>query len=513
MKPIICFYCDGSEAKLAVITKEREEISVIKTASITTTSTVESQQRIQQPTDLEFDSSSDSISFDSLDDSNVGMGGESDLSEVSMLASVLADIKLTNSDFIPIATEPIVDFHIYEGSTETDKNKILDAIVDDIERTKGIMVSRDLIDCVELESNSYLAAFFDANIPCVNLVNSLASFNGRRYYKIQTIKNAEIALANYVARSTKFFPEDYSLIIHIGQDTSKLIFLEGQNLKHIGSTLDIGTNNLHTYDVYFSKILLEMENGGIPRLDNVVLCGDDRSENLVLSFYGTFPEANVIELNFDAFDLRALDEDSKKEISSFSIPLAAAFEYYGEQNKEFSGINVMPKYIQENQKALQFAWHSYGVLAAIGLVSFVMMYWFLGQQSRISELDKRITELTELKKKNEEIIAQITPLQQKIGSFSATQAILDSATAGTEIWGRTLDSYSDFIERRRNFWISHLESTNNNELELRGYSLSRSSLTEFARANDASILKNVLYEPLREKNAFSYQISLRLKEK
>ena len=47
MKPIICFYCDGSEAKLAVITKEREEISVIKTASITTTSTVESQQRIQ----------------------------------------------------------------------------------------------------------------------------------------------------------------------------------------------------------------------------------------------------------------------------------------------------------------------------------------------------------------------------------------------------------------------------------------------------------------------------------
>ncbi len=513
MKPIICFYCDGSEAKLAVITKEREEISIIKTASISTTSTVESQQEIQQPTDLDFDSSSDSISFDSLDDSSVGVGGEADLSEVSMLASVLADVNLTNSSFIPIATEPIVDFHIYEGSTETDKNKILDAIVDDIERTKGIMVSRDLIDCVELESNSYLATFFDANIPCVNLVNSLASFNGRRYYKIQTIKNAEIALANYVARSTKFFPEDYSLIIHIGQDTSKLIFLEGQNLKHIGSTLDIGTNNLHTYDVYFSKILLEMENGGIPRLDNVVLCGDDRSENLVLSFYGTFPEANVIELNFDAFDLSALDEDSKKDVSSFSIPLAAAFEYYGEQNKEFSGINVMPKYIQENQKALQFAAHSYLVLVAIGLISFVMMYWYLGQQSRITELDKRITELEDLKIKNEEIIAQITPLQEKIGSFSATQAILDSATVGTEIWGRTLDSYSDFIERRRNFWISHLESTTKSELEVRGYSLSRASLTEFARANDASILKNVLYEPLREKNAFSYQISLRLKEK
>ena len=46
-----------------------------------------------------------------------------------------------------------------------------------------------------------------------------------------------------------------------------------------------------------------MENGGIPRLDNVILCGEDNSENLVLSFYGTFPEANVTDLKFDGLDL------------------------------------------------------------------------------------------------------------------------------------------------------------------------------------------------------------------
>jgi hypothetical protein len=513
MKPIICFYCDGSEAKLAVITKEKEEISVIKTASITTTSTVESEPQMQQPTDLDFDSSSDSISFDSLDEPSVSGGAEVDHSEVSMLASFLADVKLSNATFIPVVTEPVVNFHVYDGGTETDKNKILDAIIEDIERAKGIMVSREMVDCVELESNSYLGAFFDAHIPCVNFIDSLASYHNKRYFKIGSIKNAEIALANYVARSTKFFPEDYSLVIHIGQDTSKLIFLEGQNLKHIGSTLDIGTRNLHTYDVYFSKILLEMENGGIPRLDNVVLCGDDRSENLVLSFYGTFPEANVIELNFDVFDFSYLDEESKKDISSFSIPLATAFEYYGELNKEFSGINIMPKYISDNQKALQFAWHSYFVLACIFGITFVMMLWYLSLNSEMEKLDKEIVRLTELQRRNEEIISKINPLKDKIGSFDATQSILDSATVGTEIWGRTLDSYSDFIERRRNFWITHIESTNEKELELRGYSLSRASLTEFARDNDASILKNVLYEPLREKNAFSYQISLQLKEK
>ncbi len=55
-----------------------------------------------------------------------------------------------------------------------------------------------------------------------------------------------------------------------------------------------------------------MENGGVPRLDNVVLCGDDRSENLVLSFYGTFPEANVTELKFDIFDVVDLNENRSR---------------------------------------------------------------------------------------------------------------------------------------------------------------------------------------------------------
>ena len=54
----------------------------------------------------------------------------------------------------------------------------------------------------------------------------------------------------------------------------------------------------------FLKYLLEMENGGISSLDNIIVCGEDDSENLILSFYGTFPEANVTRLEFDDVDLR-----------------------------------------------------------------------------------------------------------------------------------------------------------------------------------------------------------------
>ena len=78
------------------------------------------------------------------------------------------------------------------------------------------------------------------------------------------------------------------------------------------------------------------------------------------------------------------------------------------------------------------------------------------------------------------------------------------------MWNQSLGKISDFAETRRNFWVSKLEPVAKDEIKLSGYSLSRSVLTEFAELNKSSLLKNINFEPLREKNAFSYTINLRL---
>jgi hypothetical protein len=191
-------------------------------------------------------------------------------------------------------------------------------------------------------------------------------------FRVPTIKSADTTLAYYVAKRKKFFPDDQSLVVYIGKEYSKLIFLHGRKVKHIGTTLDIGTLNLHTYDVYFSKILLEMENGGISALDNIIVCGEDDSENLILSFYGTFPEANVSRLEFDDLDLSILDEESRQKFSSYSVPVAVATEYFDEQAKETKGINILPKYIREEQKFFQFSWHSFIVLPFLFIAAFLI---------------------------------------------------------------------------------------------------------------------------------------------
>jgi len=513
MKPLICIYCEGNDLKLSVVSREKNSIRVHRIITSELSGRKDGTESEKKLRDY-GEEMSDELSFDSLaaeKDVTVTVG--SDSTDLQAIAASLGDVNLTQAQFIPIITDPSANFHIFEGEEAKDKSRFLDLIIDDILKTKGISVAKDGLDYVHLHGNSYLCVFTEESVPCVNLVNAFASINNKRFYKISSIKCAEIALANYVSKTTKFFPEDYSLVIYIGREYSKLIFLEGQKLKHIGTTLDIGTQNLHTYDVYFSKILLEMENGGIPRLDNVVLCGDDRSENLVLSFYGTFPEANVSELKFDSFELSDLPENERDNISAYSIPVSGAYEYYAEQDNELSGINIMPRYIKENQKFLQFGWHSYAIFPFLFAATFLFTYLTLSNYKEMSELDVEIQILRELEIQNQSIVNQLAPLNKRIDNFDKTQAILDSASAGTEIWGKSVEYVSHFIERRRNFWVSHWETGNGNQVLLKGFSLSRSVLTEFAEYNNASILRNVLYEPLREKNAFAYNINFNLRNK
>jgi len=512
MKPIVCVSSEGNDTKIVVLSKEKGKIKLEKAFSLVMSGGGSFGDEFEDTSALKemekFDE--DIISIES-GSGNSGLAAI-DKNDISHVASHFANTDLKKYEFIPVVSEPIVSHHIYHGEKQKNRKKTLELILKEIAEQKNINVKPDEIDFFEVDGNTIHSVYLQEDNTSVKFINSWASYNGKRYYKISTIKNSETALAHYVAKTNKFFDEDYTLIIYTGHESSKLIFLKGNKLHHIGSTLDIGTKNIHTYDVYFSKILLEMENGNIPRLDNVVLCGEDNSENLVLSFYGTFPEANVTELKFDDLDTMELEEEQKENLSAFALPLVAGLEYFEEKDKEYSGINFLPKHIQENQKAIQFGWHSVAVLPFLFAATFFFTYTILENSKVINAKQEEITRLKELKAQNEMIVSEMEQYQNKINGFDNTQKKLDAATQGAELWGKMLVKVSDFMERRRNFWISNLESNAENMIQVNGFSLSRKVLNEFVDNTNSSSLKIVRYEPLREKKTFAYTLEFQLKQ-
>ncbi len=505
MKPLVCIYCEGNDTKIAVIGKDKDsdKVKVFRTASVSLT-----------PSSVNIEAGATGIS---LDDGALHLEGidgeattiESDVEESSIdeIQKVLSGFNLSKSSFIPALTEPSIYYHLYEGSRPSKPAKLKEAIIDEILETKNISVEKDSIDFIELSDKSLLSVFLVGQVACINLINSVAAKNGKRHYDVPTVKSSDISLAYYVAKKKKFFPDDHSLIVYIGKENSKLIFLQGRKLKHLGTTLDIGVSNLHTYDVYFSKILLEMENGGIPSLDNIIVCGEDDSENLILSFYGTFPEANVSRLEFDDLDLTDIDEETKEKFSAFSILIATAIDYYDELDELDDGINLLPKSVKDAQKFFQFSWHSYAILPLLFIVGFLITQEVLENSIALSKLDAEIAEKTLLMRQNQETLGKIAKLEGKISSFDQTQAILDSATAGTGVWNEILQDISKFTSNKKSIWLSKLSRKDQQTIIAEGYSLSRFALTDFAYSFEQATLNSMMYESLRDRNAYKFNLT------
>jgi hypothetical protein len=508
MKSLVCIYCEGNDTKLAVVGKEKdsEKVKVFRTASVSVSPSAMNIEAAATGFNLE----EESLQIEGMEHEATKLNSDVEASSINEVTAALAGLNLTNHLFIPALTEPSLYYHLYEGSRSSKAVKLKQSIIEEILETKNVSVERDSIDYVELSDKSLLSVFLVGEVACINLINSVAVQNNKKHYKVPTVKSSDISLAYYVAKKKKFFPDDHSLIVYIGKEYSKLIFLQGRKLKHIGTTLDIGTTNLHTYDVYFSKILLEMENGGIPSLDNIIVCGEDDSENLILSFYGTFPEANVSRLEFDELDLTEIDDETKERFSVYSIPIATAIDYYDELANLHQGISLLPKTVREEQKLFQFSWHSYAVLPFLFFATIFFTQRMLENNSTMIKLDKEIAEKTLLMRQNKETLSKIAEFEGKISSFDQTQAILDSAAAGTGIWNDILKDVSKFTGEKKSIWLTNLTRVDKETALAEGYSLSRSALTDFAYSIESATLNSMFYEALRDQNAYKFNLTFNI---
>jgi len=224
MKQIITLFCEGSEAKIAYFEKVKDSVKIVRVAAVPLSKALNSAADMDKAPVFEGDELSSEISLDKDTESNISIY---DSSDVGMIGNALRGINIKKVEFIPIVTEPILNFHPYEGQTDSRHDKTIENIKKDIQAVKGISVASNMIDFVELKNKSLMGVFLEGDIPCIHLVNLLASHYRRRYLKIAGIKAAELSLAYYVSKSTKFFPEDFSLIIYIGKEYNKLLFLEG----------------------------------------------------------------------------------------------------------------------------------------------------------------------------------------------------------------------------------------------------------------------------------------------
>ena len=217
MKPYIFIYCEGSDAKVIAVEKTKDKLKLLKADSLEIVQpSVDIDQDIRG---LKIEADAD-LSLVGLNTSEKNANKKPSFSSLTIMNNALDGLKLNKSQFVSVITEPSLYYHEVEGNPRTTSSKVTMQIAEEIQKQRNVAVDKNNIGYISLADKSYLSVFVSGEIECIKLINSLANYNGKRFYKIPAVKSAELSLAYYVTKKEKFFPDDSSLIVYIGDRKS-----------------------------------------------------------------------------------------------------------------------------------------------------------------------------------------------------------------------------------------------------------------------------------------------------
>ncbi|MDR3667512.1 MAG: hypothetical protein P4L35_11775 [Ignavibacteriaceae bacterium] len=488
MNKVACIYFEGNDSKITLFQKVNNELVLLKGESVDSslafadqTTTVVGKpsggHSLKEIYNYDFVSEDAAFSRTYLQKLNEFFMGE-DLSQIR---------------FIPILAEPAVYFQKVHDDKELASLNI---------SNNGKIGTT--IGFVDLFDNSRLAVYSSGKSNYLQAMDSLARLNNRKFLKIPSVKSAEVSLSSYILNQRTFNENDISLILYIGKEYSKLIFLKGNKLHHIGATVSVGKNSFNAHNVIASKILFEMENGLIDNINNVIVCGEDNSEELISVISEAYPSAEVNIQNIESVEIRELDAFSTT--SSFIIPAAVAQEYFDERDKKFTGLNLLPAYIKEEQKVINLQWHGYLMIVLILLSAVFFAVKIYTNNRELDAKNSEISKFSVVETQNRDAMDKIKSYENKIANVGQTKAILSQLAGGTGILSHQLKKIANFTNQDRILWINSINMDEKRDLLISGYTFSRVRVKDLADSYNASILENIIYEPLRDTRAFKFKI-------
>jgi hypothetical protein len=247
-----------------------------------------------------------------------------------------------------------------------------------------------------------------------------------------------------------------------------------------------------------------MEHGSLSNINNIVICGEDNSEDIRSVISEAYPGAKVDIQEIESIEIENVDLFDSE--SSFIVPAAVAEEYFAELDKKLTGINLLPNYIKEEQKLIHLGWQGYLAAAMIILSASFFTYKTFSNTEALKDKDAEISRIQLIQAQNQETVNKIKSYESKIDNVDQTKAVLNQLSSGTGILSVQLRKLSNFTNQKRNLWISQVNIDAAKNLKLRGYTFSRSVVKELSDSYNSSLLQNIIYEPLRDTRSFKFSV-------
>jgi Tfp pilus assembly protein PilN len=431
-------------------------------------------------------------------------------SNSTVLLGLLSDLPSAKYTYSFALSEPAVTYQEFETNFGLKGTKLKKKIIEDISATRSTPPLLDSLEMIPTATGGVLAIIREDGLHLFELLSELRSFLGGRLPLVKSIDSADTALMGLVRASYELGESEISVIVYVGHDFSRLIFMQGNNYLHFAPIISEGYGSANVENTIYSRILLEQDNIALSRIDRIILAGESHKISMVEALAPQFPHSTVEYLKAPELDLSTFDGQVGEQISEYAIPIVAAWEALDPKAKGFYHTNLIPTSIIEGQKVFKLAWH--GWLAALAVIVSIVFFYtsILKQNAEIinarDALQKKQARLADI-----EVLQQReTTLNDEIKKYNLATVIYDSLAPGSDRWSRVLHYLANSIEDLNSVWIYNLkkDDQNSNTLVISGRSVYRTRIPRLASVFERATLRAVRTTTIRGKIIYDFDIAV-----
>ncbi len=502
-KTVLGIFVDGLDVKLAHLSVKGKRVTVQELRSATLVSKLEERKNVEVGVGVE---GADAFTLP-VTTAEPAVEGQSEDNN-AVLLGLLAQYPTSKYALTYSIAEPAIYYHVLESDMGFKGKKLKEHVLDELRNIRSFQPAHDAVDSIKTEEGNLLCVIREDGLSLINSLESIKGFIGRRLPRIPAIDSADISLMNMVRLNYDLQPGEVSVVIYVGSEFTRLIFMRGGQFYQFAPILGEGYDSPNLQNTVYSRLLLEQDNLGIQRISKIILAGESRRINFKEFLTQQLPDQDVDYLLAPQLDSSPLPADQQEAISEYAVAIGAAWKVLQPTHPRLYAVNLLPDIVREGQRVFKLAWHGVALLVLLFASTFFFTYSIVQKNKSIADLQDLLERKRSQLAENETLQNSINGLQEQIGRFQNSLALYDTLVPGSERWSKTFTQLSHGVEDLNSIWVTDFSSAPEGPIALNGFTVYRTRIPRLATLFDNSVLKEVNVQAIREQTVYKYRIEV-----
>ena len=408
--------------------------------------------------------------------------------------------------------EPKVYYQSYYTDWGLSGQKLKQKVIQELSSAQsdfGVRIP-DSVGVVKTSAGEILAVASDVVSDFKSINKEYQTKFSKHLPQITFIESDVISLVNLVNLNYEFSDEEITVIIYVGADHSRLIFMQGNHLLHISPIVNEGTDSILIFETIYNKIMLEQDSLNLQKVDRIFTAGEAGEMGVKAYMSSMFPgdaQKTVEDIQLKNLAVYDSEKFNDERLSQFAIPLGAAWRALERKNERLIDIDLTPSKLRDSQKILKLGFTGWIIIA---IVFSLTLYFSWKLSSLKHEIVTKKSEITIKQQELEHLQSldkELTKANEKLENFKKTYSVLDSMLSRTKDYNQFLNKISRKAKYYGGIWINEISHKGAREVEIKGYSLYRTRISSFTESLGDAQLQKVESTEIREKTVYLFDLT------